>query len=157
MNVKRNSFIRHSGTKGSKWGYSKGSKNGKRTAKTNDEMADDVIKGKYGSGEDRVKTLTKAGYNAKPVQALVNKKMSGSSTKSSKNKSTKSKTKTKSKKSKSTEEIVKSVINGKYGNGKKRMSELKKSGYNYSKIQNLVNVKLLGKTAAKRIQKRRNS
>ena len=51
MNMKRNSFIRHSGIRGSKWGYSKGSKNGKRTAKTNDEMADDVIKGKCGSGD----------------------------------------------------------------------------------------------------------
>lgn len=59
------------------------------------------------------------------------------------------------KKEKNNSKIVEQVINGKFGNGQVRVKSLKKAGYNYDKIQNLVNEKLLGKAAAKRIAKRR--
>ena len=40
-----------------------------------DKIVNEVIYGKWGSGEDRVKRLTKAGYNADAIQALVNIKL----------------------------------------------------------------------------------
>lgn len=41
---------------------------------TNDlmQVAKDVIKGKYGNGKERIDNLTKAGYNYKEVQRVVN-------------------------------------------------------------------------------------
>lgn len=40
---------------------------------TNYEIACDVIKGKYGNGENRIKKLNEAGYDATIIQNLVNK------------------------------------------------------------------------------------
>lgn len=48
--------------------------------KSINEIAQEVIAGKYGNGEARVKNLEKAGYNAKDVQAEVNKILSGKPT-----------------------------------------------------------------------------
>lgn len=39
---------------------------------TYEETAREVIKGKWGNGEDRIKRLTNAGYDAKLVQEFVN-------------------------------------------------------------------------------------
>lgn len=36
------------------------------------QVAKDVIKGKYGNGKERIDNLTKAGYNYKEVQKIVN-------------------------------------------------------------------------------------
>lgn len=44
--------------------------------KTVDELAKEVIDGKWGNGQDRVNRLTKAGYDAKAVQAKVNAMLS---------------------------------------------------------------------------------
>ena len=43
--------------------------------KTNDELANEVIAGNWGNGEDRRVALTNAGYNYDEVQAIVNQKM----------------------------------------------------------------------------------
>lgn len=43
--------------------------------KSNEEIANEVINGAWGNGEDRKKRLTAAGYNYTVVQAIVNKKM----------------------------------------------------------------------------------
>ena len=43
--------------------------------KTNEELANEVIDGKWGNGEDRKVALTNAGYNYDEVQAIVNQKM----------------------------------------------------------------------------------
>lgn len=43
--------------------------------KPNEEIANEVINGAWGNGEDRKKRLTDAGYNYTVVQAIVNKKM----------------------------------------------------------------------------------
>ena len=45
--------------------------------KTIDEIAREVIAGKWGSGEDRKKRLTNAGYNYSEVQARVNQILKG--------------------------------------------------------------------------------
>ena len=42
--------------------------------KSNEEVANDVIKGFYGVGEERKKRLTAEGYDYKAVQAIVNRK-----------------------------------------------------------------------------------
>ena len=40
--------------------------------KTNEEIAKEVIQGKWGNGEDRKRRLTNAGYNYKEIQKIVN-------------------------------------------------------------------------------------
>ena len=56
-------------------GYSKGNNNPTPTPvkKSNDEIAKEVLEGKWGNGEDRKNRLTNAGYNYSDVQAIVNK------------------------------------------------------------------------------------
>ena len=56
-------------------GYSKGNNNPTPTPvkKSNDEIAKEVLEGKWGNGEDRKNKLTNAGYNYSDVQAIVNK------------------------------------------------------------------------------------
>ena len=137
-------YLRHHGVKGMKWG--------KR--KSDDEIAEDVLSGKYGNGEERRAALEKAGYKYDDIQKIVNEKVSGKSTKDDdkEDKDTKKSSK-KGKKSKKEKvsKIVDQVINGKYGNGQKRVSELTKAGYDYDKIQRLVNKKLLGKAYKPRL------
>lgn len=86
--------------------------------KSINEIAREVIDGKWGSGEDRKKKLEKAGYNYRDVQNEVNKLV--------KNK-------------KSIKEIAREVINGKWGNGEARKKALEKAGYNYKEVQKEVN------------------
>lgn len=43
--------------------------------KSNEEIADEVIAGKWGVGKDRERRLEEAGYDYKAVQKIVNKKM----------------------------------------------------------------------------------
>lgn len=45
--------------------------------KTNQEVAVEVIMGKWGNGADRRNRLTKAGYNFENVQSIVNALCSG--------------------------------------------------------------------------------
>ena len=45
--------------------------------KTNEEIAAEVIAGKWGSGNDRRQRLTMAGYDYKAIQALVNQILKG--------------------------------------------------------------------------------
>ena len=48
--------------------------------KSNDEIADEVIAGKWGNGADRKAKLTSAGYNYSAVQAVVESKLKNKST-----------------------------------------------------------------------------
>ena len=43
--------------------------------KTNEQLADEVLEGKWDNGEARKKKLTEAGYNYQAVQDIVNKKL----------------------------------------------------------------------------------
>ena len=88
-------------------------------------IRDEVIAGKWGSGQDRVNRLTKAGYDAKKVQADVNKKLLGATTP----------------KKKTNQEIANEIYRGVggWGNGTTRVANLKKAGYDPAVIQNLVN------------------
>ena len=55
----------------------------KSSTKTNEELADEVIAGKWGNGEERKSRLTSAGYDYAAVQQIVNEKMAGKTTTSS--------------------------------------------------------------------------
>lgn len=98
-------------------------------------IADEVIAGKWGNGEDRKNRLSQAGYNYSEVQALVNQKLTGSSTSSNK---------------KSIDTIANEVIAGQWGNGNDRKTRLENAGYNYQEVQNKVNEKLGVKTSNKK-------
>lgn len=87
-----------------------------------EEVAKEVIAGKWGNGEDRKNRLTAAGYDYSQVQNTVNV-LSGT-TKSA---------------VKSVDEIAEEVIDGKWGNGMERREALEAAGYDYSIIQNRVN------------------
>ena len=96
--------------------------------KSNEEIAEEVIAGKWGNGEDRKNRLTSAGYNYSTIQSIVNQKLSGTSTPKPI--------------LKSNETIAQEVINGAWGNGADRKNRLTAAGYNYSVIQDIVNRKL---------------
>lgn len=84
------------------------------------ELAQEILEGKWGNGEERRKRLAEAGYNYSEIQAEVNKLVSSS-------------------KKKSNEEIAREVLRGEWGNGAVRKSKLTKAGYDYAVIQALVN------------------
>ena len=88
--------------------------------KSIEEIANEVIQGLWGNGEERKIKLENAGYNYNEVQNLVNQKYS----------------------KKSNEEIANEVIQGLWGNGEERKIKLENAGYNYNEIQNLVNQKI---------------
>ena len=82
-------------------------------------VAQEVIAGAWGNGEERANRLTQAGYNAKQVQDKVNA-MLGSN-------------------KKSIDEIAREVVAGKWGVGDERYQRLTKAGYNYNEVQSRVN------------------
>lgn len=90
--------------------------------KSIDEIAKEVLNGKWGNGQDRKDRLVAAGYDATAVQKRVNELASGTS--SSK---------------KSIDEIAKEVINGDWGNGQERKDRLTKAGYDAAAVQKRVN------------------
>lgn len=104
-----------------------GSSNSKPAKKSIDEIAQEVIAGKWGNGQDRFNKLKAAGYDGDAVQNKVNEILSGKKTTSNK---------------KSNDTIANEVIAGKWGNGADREKRLKAAGYDYNAIQNLVNKKL---------------
>lgn len=49
----------------------------KPTKKSNEQIANEVIAGKWGNGQDRKNQLTAAGYDYQAIQDIVNKKLGG--------------------------------------------------------------------------------
>lgn len=97
------------------------------TGKSLDEIANEVIAGKWGNGDDRRNRLQSAGYNYDEVQALVNQKLGlGGSAPATK----------------SLDTIANEVIAGQWGNGDDRRNRLQSAGYDYNAVQALVNQKL---------------
>lgn len=65
-------------------GYAKGSSKSVTPVsnkKSNEEIADEVIAGKWGNGDDRKNALTNAGYDYSAVQSIVNNKLGTSNNK----------------------------------------------------------------------------
>lgn len=98
---------------------------------TIEEVAQKVIKGEYGNGEERKQKITAAGFDYSAVQAKVNE-LCGK-------KATAPKKTTTAPKKKTVTEIAKEVIAGKWGNGAERKQKLTAAGYNYSSVQRKVN------------------
>ncbi|MCW6664250.1 N-acetylmuramoyl-L-alanine amidase [Aerococcaceae bacterium NML191219] len=92
------------------------------TAST-DDIAREVINGKWGNGAQRKSALTQAGYDYDKVQVRVNELL-GSKVSTS---------------LKSIDEIAREVINGDWGNGQDRKNRLTNAGYNYNQVQQKVN------------------
>ena len=88
--------------------------------KTVEELALEVLAGKWDNGDERKKRLTAAGYDYDAVQDAVNAKLSA----------------------KNLDAIVTAVIRGDYGNGAERERKLKAAGYDYDAVQKLVNERL---------------
>ena len=97
------------------------------TQKSNEEIASEVIRGDWGTGEDRNRRLTEAGYNFNEIQKIVNNILNGNSSSSNK---------------KSNEVLADEVIKGIWGNGDERKNRLIQAGYDYNAIQKIVNDKL---------------
>ncbi|MBR7927078.1 N-acetylmuramoyl-L-alanine amidase [Aerococcaceae bacterium zg-ZUI334] len=95
----------------------------KPTLKSIDEVATEVLNGKWGNGASRKTVLTNAGYDYNQVQAKVNELLSGQPTP----------------KLKSIDEVAREVINGQWGNGQDRKNRLTQAGYDYHQVQQKVN------------------
>lgn len=93
-----------------------------RTTNSIVDLAQKVIAGEYGNGEERKQKLGSL-YNE--VQAKVNEILSG-----------------KTSSTKSNEELANEVIEGKWGNNPERKQKLLEAGYDYEAIQKIVNQKL---------------
>ena len=89
-----------------------------KIAKSVEEIAKEVINGKWGNGADRKNRLTAAGYNYDEVQKCVNKLLTPV---------------------KSVDELAREVIAGKWGNGADRKAKLIAAGYDYNAVQKRVN------------------
>lgn len=109
------------------------SSSGSTGGKSIDELAQEVIAGKWGVGQDRKTGLTNAGYDYNAVQNRVNEiltgKPSSGSSSSSSNK-------------KSIDTLADEVIAGKWGTGTDRKNRLQAAGYDYNAVQDRVNQKL---------------
>lgn len=88
--------------------------------KTVDELAQEVIAGKWGNGTDRKERLTAAGHDYKVVQNRVNTILGAQ-------------------KAADLEKVAKAVIRGDWGNGNERKERLTAAGYDYREVQTLVN------------------
>lgn len=94
--------------------------------KTVDELAREVINGKWSCGQERYDKLTAAGYSYDDVQKRVNEILYNTPPK------------------KSLDEIANEVIRGEWGAGEERYNKLTNAGYNYQQVQRRVNEKLYG-------------
>lgn len=82
-----------------------------------DQLADEVLAGKWDNGAERERLLTAAGYDYNAVQKRVNEILN----------------------KKTVDEIANEVIRGEWGNGAERKEKLTAAGYDYFAVQKRVN------------------
>ncbi len=97
-----------------------------KPTKSVDEIAKEVLDGKWGNGVDRIIKLQDAGYDPVAVQTRVNELLSPK---------------------KSIEELANEVINGEWGSGDDRKKRLTDAGYDYDAVQKKVNEIIASKTS----------
>lgn len=114
-------------------------------------IAQKVIEGEFGNGEERVKRLTEAGYDATEVQKEVNRMMSeegGESNEDTNTENTKQNSdcrilcgigESQLYRDDDIETIAAEVIQGDWGNGEERKERLERAGYDYDVVQARVN------------------
>lgn len=93
--------------------------------KSNDVIAQEVMAGAWGNGQDRVNALTAAGYDYNAIQAIVNSKVTPAAPARL-----------------SDDEVANQVIAGAWGNGDERRDRLTRAGYSFDAVQAKVNAKL---------------
>ena len=87
------------------------------------EVVRQVIRGEWGVGQERIKQLTDAGYNAERIQEKVNLVLQGSQINDIK----------------TMDALAYEVIQGDWGNGEERKERLEAAGYDYDAVQQRVN------------------
>lgn len=90
------------------------------TKKSNEEIANEILRGVWGNNPGRKQKLLAAGYDYNAIQEIVNKKFRQTGHKTN-------------------EVIAKEVIHGLWGNGQERKDKLTAAGYDYAAIQAIVN------------------
>ena len=107
--------------------------------KSLDEVAKEVINGKWGNGSERKERLEASGYNYSDVQAKVNELLGSSSKPAPAPAPKPSPQPAPAPARKSITEVAHAVMRGDYGNGEDRKNRLQSEGYNYSEVQAEVN------------------
>lgn len=105
--------------------------------RSNDEIATEVLNGKWGNNPARANALKAAGYDANAIQAIVNARLGAKSTSAAPAKA-------------SVSTVARQVIAGSFGNGTDRKANLERAGYNYNEVQAEVN-RQLGVSTAKTV------
>lgn len=102
----------------------------KSSGKSVDEVAQEVLQGLWGNGQDRFDNLTNAGYNAQSVQDKVNSILNGEAPSSNA--------------SSDLDSVAQEVLQGLWGNGQDRFNNLENAGYDAQAVQDRVNSILSG-------------
>lgn len=101
----------------------------KNTTKNLDTVANEVLQGLWGNGQERFNNLSNAGYDAQAVQdrvnAILNDETPGNSASSD------------------LDSVAQEVLQGLWGNGQERFNRLTDAGYDAEEVQDKVN-SLLG-------------
>lgn len=88
--------------------------------KSDEQVADEVIAGRWGEGEERECRLRMEGYDPKKIDAIIREKT----------------------RRKSVEELADEVILGEWGSGEERVRRLREAGYDPQAVQRCVDEKL---------------
>ena len=102
----------------------------KDAVKSLNTVANEVIQGLWGNGQERFDNLTNAGYNAQAVQDKVNDLLNAENT------------------SKDLDTLANEVLQGLWGNGQERFDKLENAGYDAQAVQDRVNSLLSGGNTA---------
>jgi hypothetical protein len=92
--------------------------------KSNEQIAQEVLNGNWGNGDDRKNRLRAAGYDYDTIQSIVNRRVGSGAPAAHRSNLT---------------EIAKQVIAGHWGNQPDRQRRLEGAGWNYAAVQAEVN------------------
>lgn len=104
----------------------------KSSGKSVDEVAQEVLQGVWGNGEERFNNLTNAGYDAQAIQNRVNSLLGGETSSNSNNANS------------DLDSVAQEVLQGLWGNGQDRFNNLENAGYDAQAVQDRVNSILSG-------------
>ena len=102
------------------------------SGKSVDEVAQEVLQGQWGNGQERYDSLTNAGYNAQAVQDRVNSILNGETPSNSASANS------------DLDSVAQEVLQGQWGNGQERYESLTSAGYDAQAVQDRVNSLLNG-------------
>ena len=102
------------------------------SGKSVDEVAQEVLQGLWGNGQERYDSLTNAGYNAQAVQDRVNSILNGETPSNSASANS------------DLDSVAQEVLQGLWGNGQDRYDSLTSAGYDAQAVQDKVNSILNG-------------